>query len=212
MSKLAFAVVGAKVEPYAASPALSLRIRITESSGVQIHAIGLRVQVRIEPQLRRYSTFETPRLVELFGTPDRYAVTVRPMLWAHVSHMVLGFNGETEIDLSIPCSYDFEVAAHKYLSALDDGEIPLNVLFSGAVFVKSESGVSSELVPWDCEGRYRLPVAVWREAMDAFFPNSTWIRMSREVYDELYRFKTSQGLPTWDATLERLCERAKAER
>ena len=43
------------------------------------------------------------------------------------------------------------------------------------------------------------------------FPNSAWIRVNRDLFDELRRFKIATGLPTWDAALERLCELAKVE-
>ena len=96
---------------------------------------------------------------------------------------------ETEVDLPIPCSYDFEVAAHKYLASLKDGIIPLNLLFSGMAFVDRSGRLTPEFVPWSCEARFALPVAVWREAVDAFFPNSAWIRVNRDLFDELRRFK-----------------------
>ena len=67
-------------------------------------------------------------------------------------------------------------------------------------------------MPWTCEARYRLPVAVWREAMDAFFPGGAWIRVNRDVFEEVYRFKTAAGLPTWDAALTRLLELSRIER
>jgi hypothetical protein len=212
MSALAFSVVGARAERFSVGPTLVLRVRIAETSGARIEAIALRVQVQVEPQRRRYAAEESARLVELFGEPERYGQTLRPLLWTHVSQMVLQFSGETEIDLPIPASYDFEVAAHKYLDALDDGEIPLALLFSGMVFVKGGTGVSSEFVPWNCDAQYRLPVTVWRETLDAFFPNSAWLRFRRDLFDELYRFKIAQGLPTWDATLTRLLELARLER
>ena len=53
--------------------------------------------------------------MELFGGPERYGDTLRSLLWTHVSQTVLGLREQTEIDLAIPCSYDFEVAANKYL-------------------------------------------------------------------------------------------------
>jgi hypothetical protein len=212
VSELAFAVVGARPEPYAASPQLALRVRVAETSGAQVHAITLRAQVRIEPQARRYAGAESERLVELFGGPERYGDTLRPLLWTHVSQTVLAFQGQTEFDLPIPCSYDFEVAAHKYLSALAEGEIPLDVLFSGTVFTRGESGVEAQLVPWNCDARYRLPVALYRAAMDAFFPDSAWIRIDRATFDELYRFKTAGGFPTWERAIARLCADAKSPR
>jgi hypothetical protein len=212
MTELSFAIVGARPELYAASPQLALRVRVTAAPGVQVHAITLRAQVRIEPQARRYDEGESGRLVELFGGPERYGDTLRSLLWTHVSQTVLAFSEQSEFDLTIPCSYDFEVAAHKYLSALAEGEIPLEVMFSGTIFVRGEQGVGAQLVPWNCDARYRLPVAVYRQTMDAFFPQSAWLRIDRATFDELYRFKTAGGFPTWERALARLLAEAKSAR
>jgi hypothetical protein len=211
MTDLAFSVVGAAACPYAVSPMLALRLRVTESSGAKIDAIALRTQIQLEVQRRRYAAGESELLDELFGAPSRYADTLKPMLWTHVSTMVLSFEGETEVELQIPCSYDFEVAAHKYLASLQDGIVPLNLQFSGTAFVERDGTVCPEFVPWNCEARYALPVAVWRETVDSSFPNSAWIRVNRDLFDELRRYKIATGLPTWDAALERLCELAKAK-
>ena len=211
MSELSFFITGAHVERYAASPQLSLRVRVAETSGVPVYAMTLRAQIRIEPQLRRYDDGESARLFELFGGPERYGDTLKSLLWTHVSQTVVAFENETEFDLTIPCSYDFEVAAHKYLTALRNGEIPLIAMFSGTVFVRGAGGgVQAELVPWSCEARYRLPVSVWRDTMEAYFPNSAWLRIDRDTFDELYRFKMAGGFPTWEAALARLCAGAKS--
>jgi hypothetical protein len=211
VSELSFFITGAHTERYAAAPQLTLRVRVAETSGVPVYAMTLRAQIRIEPQLRRYDTGESDRLLELFGGPERYGDTLKSVLWTHVSQTVLAFEGETEFDLTIPCSYDFEVAAHKYLTALRNGEIPLIVMFSGTVFVRGKDGnVQTELVSWSSEARYRLPVAVWRETMDAYFPNSAWLRIDRDTFDELYRFKVAGGFSTWEAALARLCGDAKS--
>ena len=209
MTELGFQVVGAKAEPYAAAPMLSLRLRVTERSGAKVDAIALKVQIQIEAQRRAYSGEESGLLQELFGTPARYADTLRPLLWTHVSLLVVAFQGETEVDLQIPCSYDFEVAAHKYLASLQGGIVPLDLLFSGMVFVEGDNGVTPEFVPWNCEARYALPVSVWRETVEAFFPNSAWIRVDRALFDELRRYKIASGVPTWTAALEHLLEAAK---
>jgi Family of unknown function (DUF6084) len=212
MIDLGFSVAGAGADRYAASPMLALKLRISESSGAKVDSIALRVQVRLDVQRRRYAAEESALLEELFGEPSRYAETLKSMLWTHVTAMVPAFQHETELELPIPCSYDFEVASHKYLASLKDGTIPLNLLFSGMAFVDRSGRLTPEFVPWSCEARFALPVAVWREAVDAFFPNSAWIRVSRDLFDELRRFKIATGLPTWDAALERLCEIAKVNR
>jgi hypothetical protein len=211
VTQLSFSVAGVRVDRYAAAPSVLLRVAVAESSGTRIDAIALRAQIQIEVQRRRYFPEERELLTELFGEPSRYADTLKPMIWTHAAQMVLAFERETKFDLPIPCSYDFEVASNKYLASLSGGVIPLNVQFSGMVFVDGPGGVTPEFVPWSCEARYALPVAAWREAMDAFFPNSAWIRVNRELFDELRRFKIATGLPTWDAALERLCDLARTK-
>jgi hypothetical protein len=211
MTGLSFSVVGASVDRHAVAPLLNLRLRVSEASGAKVDAIALRAQIQLDVRRRHYTPDESELLVELFGEPARYADTLRPMLWTHVAQMVLAFEGETEVDLPIPCSYDFEVAAHKYLASLEEGVVPLELLFSGMVFVEGPNGgVTPEFVPWNCEARYALPVALWREAVDAAFPNAAWIRVHRDLFDDLRRYKIATGLPTWDAALERLCDLARA--
>jgi hypothetical protein len=63
-------------------------------------------------------------------------------------------------------------------------------------------------VPWSKETSYRLPVSVWREAIDAHFPNSSWIRLSSTAMDELLDYKTRRALPTWEATVLALLDEA----
>ncbi len=211
MSALSFSVSGASAQPFAASPSLLLRLHVTESTGLRVHMVALRVQIQIEPQKRRYEAKESARLSDLFGTVDRYGDTLKPILWTHVSTTILGFSGETDVDLVVPCSYDFEVAAHKYLTALGTGDIPIVLYFSGTVFVEGERGIAAELVSWTTETKYRLPVRVWRETMDAHFPNTAWLRVSTDVFAELDRFRVGRGLRSWDAALSALCEEAQAK-
>jgi hypothetical protein len=206
VSDLSFSILESYPLPYAISPSLGLKIRVAETTGKRVHTIALRAQVQIEPQKRRYTTGETNALLDLFGTIDRYGDTLKPMLWTHVSTMVLGFTGEKEFELPLPCSYDFEVAGNKYLTALKDGDIPMVLLFSGTMYTEGEHGVAAEMLSWSCEARHRLPVSVWRAAMDAHFPNSAWIRLDRDVFAEIDRFRISQGIPTWDQAVTRLCD------
>lgn len=208
MSRLSFSILGARAEPYAAVPTLAFQLRVTETSREQIHAIALRSQIQIEPRQRRYSPKEEERLLELFGEPQRWGVTLKTVLWTHASLMIPGFYESTEIEVPVLCTYDFEVAAAKYFHALDDGEIPLLWLFSGTVFTKGQTGFSVEPVPWEHEATYRLPVQIWRELMDHYFPGSAWIRLQRENFDALHRFKGQRALPTWDAAISALLKEA----
>ena len=80
--------------------------------------------------------------------------------------------------------------------------------FSGTLFLRGETGFSIEQVPWHKETYYRLPISVWREAMDVHFPGSGWLRLRVETIDALLRVKSRLGLPTWDETLDALLVQA----
>ena len=208
MSPVSFEVVGARVEAYAAVPTLALQLRIVAADGEPVHALALRSQIMIEPKRRQYDHDEEGRLTELFGETPRWGDTLRPFLWTNVSMTVTGFTGETVVDLPITCTYDFEIASAKYMHSLDDGEIPIVVLFSGTVFAKSAAGLSAAPVSWSEEASYRLPVALYRDMMDLYFPNTGWLRLRRETLDALQRFKSARALLSWDETFERLLKQA----
>ena len=211
MAELAFDCIGAHPDKYAVAPSMSLTLRISETSGLRVDAIALRCQIRIEPTRRRYSDAEAERLNDLFGDTQRWAETLRPLQFTTVSIMVPGFIGSTELDLPVMLSYDLEIGSVRYFAGLESGEIPLLLLFSGTVFSTARGRLQVQQVPWSKEASYRLPVSVWREAIDVHFPSSAWIRMSLETLDELQRFKTRQALPTWDATLAALLARVADE-
>jgi uncharacterized protein DUF6084 len=201
MSELVFDCVGARADRFAVVPSMILTLRISETSGQRVEAIALRCQIRIEPARRRYSDAEAERLSDLFGETQRWAETLKPVQFTTVAVMVPGFTGSTELDLPIPLTYDMEIGATRYFAGLEDGEVPLLLLFSGTVFGTSNGRLSVQQVPWSKEASYRLPVAIWREAIDAHFPNSAWIKISNSAFDELLRFKTRAALPTWEATV-----------
>ena len=139
----------------------------------QIQNINLKCQIMLTVTQRRYNAEEKAKLKELFGEPERWGKTLRTFLWTHVTTVVPRFSGSTIVDLPVPCSYDFEVVSTKYFDALEDGEIPLNFLFSGTIFYKDEAGnLQIGQVSWSKEANYRLPVALWKEAIETHFPNS----------------------------------------
>lgn len=210
MTDLSFAVVGVTPERYAVAPHLLFKIRVTETSGELVHAMALRCQLRIEPARRQYADAEAEGLLDLFGGRERWSATLKPFLWSEATATVPGFSGELEFDIPVACTYDFEVTAAKYLAALGSGEVPIVLLFSGTVFTRGQTGFGVERIPWHLEASYRLPVQVWRDLMDAYFPGSGWIRLRRESLDALARFKSTHGLTSWEETVELLLAAAPA--
>jgi hypothetical protein len=209
MTELEFSCLGAQTDPAAAAPTMLFRLRIDETGGGSVHAIALRCQLRIEPQRRRYDDSEAEALLDLFGGRSRWGETLKPLQFAFVSQVIPSFNDSIEVLLPIPCSYDFEVAANKYLYALDNGEVPLLMLFSGTIFTNGPAGISVLPVPWHKEVSYRLPVTVWHQTMQQHFPGTAWLRLRSETFDALHRYRARQALISWDEAIERLLKEAE---
>ncbi|RVW09456.1 hypothetical protein EGT67_11780 [Prescottella agglutinans] len=211
MTALDFAVLSVGPEPFAVTPNLIARVRIAESTGATVHALALRCQIRIEPRRRRYSDTEEAGLLDLFGPRERWATTLSTFPWLHATATVPGFTGECVTELVLPCTYDFEVTASKYLHALEgdaDGTVPLSFLFSGTVFTKGTKGFGVEQVPWDREAQFDLPVDVWRETVRQNFPSTGWLRLDHDTIAALMRYKAARGLPGIDQAVTELLEAA----
>jgi hypothetical protein len=213
---LNFTVETAEVEAHAAAPLLTFKLRIAQSVAAEepttIPAIALKCQIRIEPARRRYAADEEEKLLDLFGTRERWGQTLRSTLWTHASVVVPPFTGETVIDLPVPCSFDFNVAATKYFYALADGEVPLCLLFSGTIFYTDRDGyLQVSQIPWEKEASFRLPVQVWKNMMELYYPKSAWLCLERDTFDRLYRYKSSRGLPTWEQAIDMLIDSALEE-
>ncbi len=198
MTDIAFAVVGIEPEPYAVTPVLNALLDIAAVGDDPIHAIALRCQVRIEPMRRGYSDEEAAGLLDLFGPRDRWSNTLHNFQWLQTGAMVQGFTGATQVNLPLECTYDFEVAAAKYLHALRDGYVPLQFLFSGTIFSKGQRGFAVQQVPWDREDRFEMPVSVWRDLIDRHYPNTGWLRLNRDTIAALFAYRSARGLLSFD--------------
>lgn len=206
MTDLTFSVLGVAPEPYALTPLLMAQIGISCATADPVHAIALRCQLRIEPLRRGYTDREADGLTDLFGPRHRWSDTQHTFLWQHVTAMVPGFTGATTVALPLECTYDFEVAAAKYLHALRDGALPLQFLFSGTVFRTGTTGLWVQQVSWDCEDRYDMPVAVWRDLMAAHYPDTGWIRLDHDTIAALAGYKSKRGLLGLDDAMRGLLE------
>jgi hypothetical protein len=205
MPDLHLAIVSAEVVHYAAAPLLSFKVRITNSPSKEIiHTVALRAQIQLEVTRRKYDENEQARLLDLFGEPDRWGQTLRNMLWTHASVVVPRFAGSVLADIPVPCSFDFNIAATKYFHGVTGGDFPLCFQFSGTVFYQGEGGpLQVAPISWDKEAKYRLPVKVWKDMMDVYYPNSAWLALQRGTFEKLYQYKMREGIPTWEEVLER---------
>ena len=213
MVDLDFAVDGITVEPYAAIPTLRFALRVGNATpALAIENVMLNCQIRIEPARRRYGAPEHERLADLFGAPERWGQTLQSFLWTHVNVAVAGFEHDCTVSLPVPCSFDFNVAATKYFDGLGEGAAPLALLFSGSVFYRDPADrLQIAQIPWSKEASCQLPIGLWRQMIDQYYPDSAWLRLPRTLFEDISRYKRQRGLPTFEAALQRLLDAASAE-
>jgi Family of unknown function (DUF6084) len=206
---LVFEVQGAAVAQ-AAVPGIDVALRIARAGGGRVRSIALAVQVRIAAPRRRYDPATQERLLGLFGPPGDWGRSLRSILWARPTVMVPPFDDATVVTVPLPCTYDFEVGAAAYLDAVRDGHIPIELLFSGTVFYAGDDGrLQTCQLPWEHEASFAMPAALWREAMDRFFPGARWLRLDGERFDRLAAFRSRRALPSWEAAIDAALEAAE---
>lgn len=206
MPALTFQIEEAVVVPFAVAPLLAFKLRISNKPADEtIHTIALRCQIQLEVTRRHYLPEEQKRMLDIFGEPERWSHTLRSLLWTHANVVVPGFKESTLVDLPVPCTFDFNIAATKYFEGLQEGEIPLRLMFSGTVFyAQSDCLLQVAPISWEHEVRFKFPVKVWREMMNMYYPNTAWLCLQRDVFDQLNQYKMQQAIPTWDALMELL--------
>lgn len=207
MPDLDFVVVAARPADYCMVPTLNFELAVTASQAVE--AVALDCQIRVEAQSRRYRPGERDALFELFGKAEDWPRTVRSLLWTHARASVGPISGPVRVEMPVPCTFDFNVVTTKYFAALEEGQIPLLFLFSGAIFYcDSEGALQVGRVAWTKEAHFRLPVSAWHDLMEIYYPNSAWLCLRRDAFAQLAEFKSAHALPTFELTLQRLLANA----
>jgi hypothetical protein len=212
MPDLSFQIEKAEPQRFTVAPTLLFKLRMTNNvANETVHSVALRCQIQLEVTRRQYRAEDQSQLRDLFGETERWGQTLKTMLWTHASVVAPAFQDTAVVDLAVPCTFDFNVAATKYFSGLSDGEVPLNFLFSGTVFFADADGALQVApIPWDKEARFRLPVKSWQDMMDIYYPNSAWLCLRRDVFERLYEYKVAHGIPTWEQALESILPAVEA--
>jgi hypothetical protein len=211
MPDLSITIAGAEAVKYAAIPSIAFEMNLKNAKPDEVlHTVVLRCQIQIEVARRKYTGADQEKLRDLFGEPERWGQTLRPLLWTHASVVVPEFTGSTTVSMQVPCTFDFNVAATKYFNGLADGDIPLCMMFSGTVFYDDAEG-SMRVAPisWDKEARFRLPLKIWQDMMDLFYPNLAWLSLRRDVFEQLHDYKIRHGIPSWEQTIEKVLAEAE---
>lgn len=206
MPSLTLKVDSARVMPFSATPMMAFHLRVENPiPGQIIQSVALRSQILIEAAKRSYNSAERRSLHDLFGEPERWSRTLRSLLWTHASVTIPPFTDSVEVDLLVPCTFDFNVGAAKYFHAIQEGELPLCFQFSGTIFYSAADGaLQIDQIGWDKEAWFRLPSSTWREMMDHYYPNSAWLRLRRDAFERLYEYKRANGIASWEEAIENL--------
>jgi hypothetical protein len=204
--ELRFSVRDGGVLEHAVVPTLRFAVEIgTAGAAAQVRSVALNVEVRIAATRRRYVEAERDKLFDLFGPSEEWGRNLKTLHWTNLTVQVPPFTGTTEIELPITCTYDLEVSASRYFDALEDGEVPLEFLFSGTVFYTGADGrLQVGRIGWDKDAEFRLPVTAWREMIDRYFPDSAWLRLRRAEFDRLVAYKARHTLISWEQVVDRL--------
>ena len=205
-----FTLLSARAVERAAVPTLGFTVRAADASGRRIFTIALTAVITIEPSKRSYEPAERERLLELFGEPERWASTTSAFRWAQAEALVPAFEGTSEFELTVACTYDHELAAAKYFGGLGGGVAPLRFHFNGSVFYEDDDGrMQIVQVPWDRSPRFELPVENWRAAIDSVYPYRSWVPVDATTLERLARLKAERGLPTFSAAVDGLLDEAE---
>jgi hypothetical protein len=197
---LSFSVEGAQRVEHAAVPTIAFALGIATDRGVR--SVLLDVQLQIAARRRPYDDAAHERLFELFGPAEQWDRSLRTLPWVRATLVVPPFTDGTVVELPVACSYDLEVAASRYFDALDDGEVPLEFLFSGTVFYGTP--LQAARISWESEAAFRMPVALWRETLDRYFNGTAWLRLPKPSLDRLAAHKSRNALATWGDVVDSL--------
>ncbi|MEU8246661.1 DUF6084 family protein [Nonomuraea sp. NPDC048916] len=202
--ELRIAVDDVRVAEFAALPTLEFGLTIHGADGVEVRSVVLSTQIRIAATRRTYDGPSQARLAELFGAPEQWSRNLSSLLWTQTVTQLPAFTGSTTAAVPVTCTYDFEVAVAKYFHGVGDGEIPLEFLFSGTTFYLADGRLQAARIAWDTEAEFRMPVRVWKDLMDHYFPASAWLRLGRDAFDRLYAYRSRHTLTGWDDVVESL--------
>ena len=161
-------------------------------------------QIRIEPARRQYADAEKRRLLDIFGEPERWAQTLRSMLWTHTQVVVPAFTGDVvRTCLRRALSISMSPRA-KYFDGLEGGDVPLTFLYQRNNLLRGRGRQLQDGPDPVEQGErpIRLPVSAWKKMMDAYYPNTAWLCLRRDVFERLHQYKMERGIPTWEQTLE----------
>ncbi|GHJ42557.1 DUF6084 family protein [Streptomyces sp. TS71-3] len=208
---LAFAVTGVRPLEHAAVPTLALRLALTRTGGGPVRSVLLTTAIRIDAARGPHEHADRAALAPLFGQPEQWATSMRPLTWAQLTTVVPAFDERTQVDLPVPCTGDTEQAVRTYFRAVHDADVPLELLFTGTVFHADGAGrLATARIPWDTEATCRLPAALWHGLTERYYGPGRWLRLGGRTAERLDAYGAAHGLLDADRGVAALLDAAAA--
>src|SRR5271166_3757793 len=201
MPDLSFQIEDAEPELHAAGPILLFKLRVSQAndSPTPIHTIALRCQIRVEPARRTYTTPERERLRDLFGTPERWGQTLRPMLWTHVSLTVPPFRRDGPRQSTGTVYPGLQPGSHQVLRRAGTRRDSAPVPFQWDGLLRGKQRRSASLSDLLGErGQFPLSAVTWRKLMDHYYPNTALLSLQKDIFDRLDSYGRNYGPLTWE--------------
>lgn len=207
--RLSFAVSSVTPLAHAAVPTLVFRLVVARAGGGPVRSVLLSTAIRIDVARAGYEDADVHALAELFGQPEQWATSLRPLAWTRLTTLVPSFDSHTSIDLEVPCTGDGQRALHTYFRAMRDADVPVELLLSGTVFHTTADGrLATAQLPWDTETACRVPATLWRELTARYFGPGSWLWLSDRTADRLGARGAAHGLVDADSTVAALLDAA----
>jgi hypothetical protein len=202
---LSFRIAGAEPVPFSVAPQLTVSLAIhAEPESVPVHSILLGVQAQIQAQSRGYSQGEAASLKPLFGEGAVFQRALRSLHWCQTTVLVPSFRGSTRAGVALPCPLEFSAAVGTWFAALEEGSVPLQLLFRGTVFYEGPEGLTTAPVPWSAEANHPLPRETWNAAVKEHWPGCSLLALPRQSLERLAAFGATRGIATVEGALEKL--------
>lgn len=205
-------ILAARAVERGMAPEVEFEAEITDRSGRDVHLAALTVTIEIEPARRSYDERARELLGQLFGEGGAWSASTRNVRVARVAALAGPFSGEGRLTITVPMGFDLEVAAGSYLYSLDGGEAPLRFHFNGTIYYRGDDGLLQLIqLPWDRSSRFRMPVDVWRRAIEAHYPDTGWIALDEETIERLRRHRAAVGAHSFAEVIAGLLDAAAPE-
>ncbi|GHH86810.1 hypothetical protein GCM10018793_60180 [Streptomyces sulfonofaciens] len=209
LPQLAFTVAGIRPLEHAAVPTLAIRLTVTRTGGGPVRSVLLTTAIRIDAARGPHEHTDAAALAPLFGQPEQWATSMRPLTWARLTTVLPPFDDRSHTDLAVPCTGDTEQALRTYFRAVRDADVPLDLLFSGTVFHRDAEGrLATARIPWDTEATCLLPAALWHGLTERYFGPGRWLRVSRGTGERLDAYGAAHGLVDTESSVVALLDAA----